>query len=217
MNDLFCDACIFAKSARLPFNKRAPKYAVRPGEVFYTDIGVLPIESFSGYRYFVVFVDEYTRYLFTYLLKRRDEVYHVYEDLRLEVSGQIQYVCQTVVAYDDEIRKVQSDNAKEYERLAGIIRQYGTKFRFTHAHTPQENGMAERRMRMIMEKARSMLYSGHLPCALWGEVVLTATHLINVTPSQAIDMYSPYERWFGRLPRIDKLRTFGCAAFAHVQ
>ncbi|GMF62291.1 unnamed protein product [Phytophthora fragariaefolia] len=69
--------------------KAIPKTATRPGEVFHTDTGVLPTSTFSGYRYFIVFVDEYTRYVFTFLMRKRDEVYHVYEDLRRKVKEKI--------------------------------------------------------------------------------------------------------------------------------
>ncbi|KAE9260774.1 hypothetical protein PR003_g34222, partial [Phytophthora rubi] len=95
--------------------------ATRPGEVFHTDIGVLPIASFSGYRYFIVFVDEYTRYVFTFLMRKRDELYHVYEDLRRKVRDKIKYIYTVVSEYDDEIKRLQSDNGKEYEKLARII------------------------------------------------------------------------------------------------
>ncbi|KAE8957949.1 hypothetical protein PF011_g30958 [Phytophthora fragariae] len=182
--------------------------ATRPGEVFHTDIGVLPIASFSGYRYFIVFVDEYTRYVFTFLMRKRDEVYHVYEDLRRKVRDKIKYIYTVVSEYDDEIKRLQSDNGKEYEKLTRIIVKYGTRFRFTQAYTPQQNGMAERRIRMVMEKALCLLFEGHLSGALWGEAVMTSTYLINLTPSAAIDMRSPYLLWHNRLPRINKLRYY---------
>ncbi|KAJ0392142.1 hypothetical protein ATCC90586_011575 [Pythium insidiosum] len=172
--------------------------------------------TFSGYRYFVVFVDEYTRYLFTFLMKTRDELYHVYESLRRKVRKEINYVYSVVAVYDEEIMRVQSDNAKEYEKLARQVAQYGTRFRFTQSYTPQQNGMAERRMRMIMEKALCLLFQGHLPCALWGEAVMTATYLINITPREAIDMRSPYQVWHHRIPTIKKLRVFGCSAYAWI-
>ena len=65
-------------------------------------------------------------------------------------------------------------------------------------------------MRSIMEKARSILYEGHLPLALWGEAVITATYLINITPSAAVGMRSPYQMRHRRIPTVSKLRTFGC-------
>ncbi|GMF62174.1 unnamed protein product [Phytophthora fragariaefolia] len=76
--------------------------------------------------------------------------------------------------------------------------------------------MAERRIRMVMEKALCLLFDGHLSGALLGEAVMISTYLINITPSAAIDMRSPYLLWHNRLPRIAKLRTFGCAAYAWI-
>ncbi|GMG17439.1 unnamed protein product [Phytophthora fragariaefolia] len=76
--------------------------------------------------------------------------------------------------------------------------------------------MAERRICMVMEKALCLLFDGHLSGALWGEAVMTSTYLINITPSAAIDMRSLYFLWHNRLPRITKLRTFGCAAYAWI-
>ncbi|KAE9067630.1 hypothetical protein PF010_g27389 [Phytophthora fragariae] len=216
INDLFCESCAFAKSTHLPFSKAITKMTTRPGEVFHTDIGVLPIASFSGYRYFIVFVDEYTHCVFTFLMRKRDEVCHVYEDIRRNIRDKIKYIYTVVPEYDDEIKIVQSDNGKEYEKLARIIVKYGTRFRFTQAYTPQQNGMAERRIRMVMGKALCLLFEGHLSGALWGEAMMTSTYLINLTPSAAIDMISPYLLWHNRLPRINKLRTFGCAAYAWI-
>ncbi|GMF20297.1 unnamed protein product [Phytophthora fragariaefolia] len=141
------------------------------------------------------------------------KVYHVYEDLRRKVKETIKYI---YTEYDDEIKRVQSDNGKEYEKLARVIAKYGTHFRFTQAYTPHQNGMAERRIRMVMEKVLCLLFDGHLSGALWGEAVMTSTYLINITPSAAIDMRSPYLLWQNRLPRITKLRTFGCAAYAWI-
>ncbi|KAE8895125.1 hypothetical protein PF007_g10177 [Phytophthora fragariae] len=149
-------------------------------------------------------------------MRKRDEAYHVYEDLRRKVSDKIKYIYTVVSEYDDEIKGRQSDNGKEYEKLARIIVKYDTRFRFTQAYTPQQNDMTERRIRMVMEKALCLLCEGHLSGALWGEAVMTSTFLINITPSAAIDMRSPYLLWHNRLPRINKLRTFGCAVYAWV-
>ncbi|GMF23329.1 unnamed protein product [Phytophthora fragariaefolia] len=162
INDLFCESCIFAKPTRLSFSKVIPKTATRPGQVFHTDSGVLPTSTFSGYRYFIVFVDEYTRYVFIFLMRNRDEVYHVYEDLRRNVKEKIKYIYTVVSEYGDEVKRAQSDNGMAYEKLARIIAKYNTRFHFTQAYTPQQNGMAERRIRMVMEKALCLLFDGHV-------------------------------------------------------
>ncbi|GMG17822.1 unnamed protein product [Phytophthora fragariaefolia] len=121
-----------------------------------------------------------------FLIRKWDEVYHVYEDLRRKVKEKIKYIYTVVSEYDDEIKRVQSDNGKEYEKLARIIAKYNTHFRFTQAYTPQQNGMAERRIRMVMEKTLCLLFDGHLSGAQWGEAVMTSTYLVNITPTHAV-------------------------------
>lgn len=88
--------------------------------------------------------------------------------------------------------------------------------RFTQVYTPHDNGIAERRMRMIMEKVRAMLYDGHHPVALWGEAVRTAVHVINITTTEVLDGDSPYERWFRVKPAIGRLRVFGATAYRQI-
>jgi transposase InsO family protein len=161
IEQLSCESCIFAKSSRLPYPKRATRSASRPGQVVHTDIGVLPVPSFKGNKYFVVFVDEYTRYIFVDLMAQRSDLYESFEKFRRESRGLIQYVYWTENLHSEEISTLQSDNAKEYIKLGGIIqRRYGIKMRFTQVYTPRGNGIAERRMRMIMEKVRAILYEG---------------------------------------------------------
>ncbi|GMF59085.1 unnamed protein product [Phytophthora fragariaefolia] len=128
----------------------------------------------------------------------------------------IKYIYTVVSEYDDEIKRVQNDNGKGYEKLARIIANYDTHFLFFQAYTPLQNGMTEWRICMVMEKLLCLLFEGVLSGALWGEAVLTSTYLINITPSAAIDMRSPYLLWHNRLPRITKLCTFGCAAYAWI-
>jgi hypothetical protein len=70
LKDFFCESCVLAKATRLPFSKVAARLATRPGEILYTDKGTLLVATVSGYRYFLVLVDEYSRYVFTFLLKK---------------------------------------------------------------------------------------------------------------------------------------------------
>ena len=60
-----------------------------------------------------------------------------------------------------------------------------------------------------------MLVSSGLPKLFWGEAVMTASHLVNFSPSTAIDFKSPEEMWTGKIPDYSKLKVFGCAAYAH--
>ena len=67
----------------------------------------------------------------------------------------------------------------------------------------------------LMERARSMLIQSKLPKTLWAEMLLTACHLVNLSPSTAIDFKTPYEKWIGQSANYGNLRAFGCPAYAH--
>jgi hypothetical protein len=123
----------------------------------------------------------------------------------------------TANEYDPEIIALQADNAKEYEKLGRILwEKYGTRAQFTNAYTPQQNGVAERRMRTIMEHVRAVLFDGNLTRALWAECVRHVTDLLNMTPSVSTHNQTPYELWHNKKPTALNLRVFGCKAFVHV-
>ncbi|KAH9717481.1 hypothetical protein KPL71_021830 [Citrus sinensis] len=69
--------------------------------------------------------------------------------------------------------------------------------------------------RTLMERVRSMLVQSKLPKTLWAEILLTACHLVNLSPSTAIEFKTPYERWTGQPANYGNLRAFGCPAYAH--
>ena len=82
--------------------------------------------------------------------------------------------------------------------------------------TPQENGVAERMNRTILERARSMRIHARFPLNLWADAINTTIYLINRGPSMALDGGIPEEMWTGKKVNYSFLRVFGCEAFAHV-
>ncbi|KAG8473296.1 hypothetical protein CXB51_035427 [Gossypium anomalum] len=102
---------------------------------------------------------------------------------------------------------------KRFNRLCkseGIVRH------LTVRHTPQQNGVAERMNRTIMEKVRCMLSNANLPKSFWAEAASTACFLINRSPSVAIEKKTPQEVWSGNPANYSDLKIFGCPAYAHV-
>jgi hypothetical protein len=83
-------------------------------------------------------------------------------------------------------------------------------------YSPQQNGVAKRANRTIMECARSMILTQGLELEFWGEAVNTAVYTKNRCPTKAFDSKTPQEAWSGRKLDVSHLKVFGCKAFAHV-
>uniref|UniRef100_A0A2N9HQ47 Integrase catalytic domain-containing protein n=1 Tax=Fagus sylvatica TaxID=28930 RepID=A0A2N9HQ47_FAGSY len=81
-------------------------------------------------------------------------------------------------------------------------------------NTPQQNGVAERRNRTLLDMVRSMMAQANLPISFWGDALLTAAYILNRVPSQSVSS-TPYELWKGEKPNLEHLRPWGSAGFVH--
>ncbi|KAF0710221.1 hypothetical protein AaE_012624, partial [Aphanomyces astaci] len=215
-----CDTCEFAKSRRQQFSSAAVFRASSFLLLVHTDIwGPCPVPSIGGSFYFVVFIDDYSRFTWVYPLAFRKDLYDAYELFRLQAIttfktdiNTLQYLPPT------DIGNLQADNAKEFEKLGRIIGpKYSTKTTFSNAYSPAQNAVAERRIGLLVMKMRALLLAGNLPKFLWAEAVIYSAWLYNISPSSSNDGQSPYHRVFSRHPPLAYIHTFGCTAFVHIQ
>ena len=88
---------------------------------------------------------------------------------------------------------------------------------FTHAHTPQQNGIAERTNLTLMNKTRAILFESKLPANLRGYAVRYSAVTNNATPTRVLDGDNPNYAWHKYEYKIEKLKVFGCLAYAHIQ
>ena len=82
---------------------------------------------------------------------------------------------------------------------------------FTMPGSPEQNGIAERRNRTLMEMVRSMISRTNLLGFLWGEALKTALYILNRVPTKAVPL-TPFELWTGRKPSLNHLKVWGCPA-----
>ena len=168
--------------------------------------------TFCRNFYFITFIDDYSRYGYLYLIKEKSESLDKFKIFRTEVERQLGKV----------IKVVRSDRGGEYYgkhgdagQLKGPFTKYledsGIVAQFTMPGSPEQNGIAERRNRTLMEMVRSMISRTNLPGFLWGEALKTALYILNHVPTKAVPL-TPFELWTGRKPSLNHLKVWGCPA-----
>lgn len=110
------------------------------------------------------------------------------------------------------------DNGKEYINYAvrQLLERSGIVHETTAPYIPEQNGVAERANRTIVEMARTMMLDAQLPKQYWVEAASTAVHILNRCPTKAEPNKTPEEAWTEKRPNLKYLRIFGCNAMVHV-
>ena len=199
-----CVTCIQAKQQRA-YNRRPVEKTTTPFHLLHSDLCGPLIPSHSGYRYFILYIDDFSRTAWVYFLrsKRAEEVVSVFQEFQAMVDTQYpQYT----------IRSFRCDNGRgEYDNafFRGILRVRGISFEPSPPYTQHKNGVSERMIRTITTKARSLLLDSRLEDIFWAEAVNTATYLHSRSPSSSLNHHTPYEILTGRKPELQHLRRFG--------
>jgi len=164
------------------------------------------VRARHGAYYFITFIDDYTRFGFTYLISHKSEALACFQKYVNLVENQL----------DSRIKALRTNNGREY--LSDLFRQFcdekGIDRQLTIPGTPQQNGVAERRNRTLLEMVRSMMAQANLPIQFWGDALLTATYILNRVPTKSVST-TPYELWTKRKPDLSYLKPWGCAAYTH--
>ncbi|KAL5752556.1 hypothetical protein ACOSQ2_023063 [Xanthoceras sorbifolium] len=200
-----CTSCHFGKQTKLPFNNSV-SFSSAPFDLIHSDIwGPSPIPTEGGSRYFVIFVDDFSRYTWIYLLHHRSELVSIYQTFHKMIHTQ----------FNRTVKVFRSDNAQEYndKSFLSFLDSHGTLTQRSCPYTSQQNGRAERKHRHILDVVRTLLISASLPERFWGEAALTAVYTINRIPSPTIQNKSPFELLYGQSPDYSSLRVFGCVCF----
>jgi transposase InsO family protein len=188
-----CDSCVRGKQRRDSFTGSIFT-AAKPGDVIHSDVaGPLP-RSHSGCRYTLSFIDEYSRYVMVFAMKRKSDVLGCLKSFLHEFERR----------QETKIKAVHSDNGGEYTPVAKFATGRGITVHLSAPYAPQANGIAERANRTIFEMARTTLVQSGLPNTFWAEAVSNAAAIRNRLP-QAGGM-SPFEKLYGHKPSVNKFR-----------
>ncbi|GJZ35267.1 putative ribonuclease H-like domain-containing protein [Tanacetum coccineum] len=130
-----------------------------------------------------------------------------------ETSGILKtFITEIENQLDYKVKVIKSDNGTEFKNsvMNRFCKIKGIKREFSVARTPQQNGIAERRNRTLIEATRTMLVDSKLPTTFWAEVVNTACYVLNRVLVIKPHNKTPYELIHGRTPLIDFMKPFGC-------
>jgi len=198
-----CDGCLLGKQHMKPF-PQASKFRARKGlELVHTDLcGHITPKTPGGCSYFLLVVDDYSRYMWVELLKTKDQALDHFKKVirRAEVESEL------------KLKALRTDRGGEFtsQLFTVFCNEQGIKHYTTTPYTPQQNGVVERRNQTVVEMARCMLKTMSVPAKFWGEAVTTAVYVLNRCPTKALNDLTPFEAWHRRKPTVSHLRTFGC-------
>ena len=206
----FCEQCVLGKQKRGKFGI-AIHYTEGILDYIHTDIwGPTKTASLGGKHYFVTFVDDFSRRVWVYTMKSKDEVFETFLVWKKMVENQT----------GRKIKVLRSENGTEYrnDQFSIFCKKEGISRHFTVRDTPQQNGVAERMNRTLLEKVRCMLSNAGLGKQFWAEAVMYGSHLIYRLPSAALNGKTPFEVWSGKpINDYDTLHVFGSTAYYHVK
>ena len=218
-----CKGCIMGKAHRSQIPKSSSNKSTRLLELVHSDVnGPIETPSLGGSIYFVTFIDDYSRWTVLYTMKRKSDTfecfkkYHAYAERHTGSKIASINVARRVEKTKEQLKALRTDNGGEYISLKfkEYLESHGIQHQLTVAHTPQQNGVAERMNRTLMDSARCMLQSAKLTKKFWAEALATAVHIRNRVLSRSLpDNETPFHRWMGKRPDFSYLRVFGSECY----
>ncbi|CAL9019831.1 unnamed protein product [Prunus brigantina] len=162
----------------------------------------MQIASMSENRYFLLFIDDCSRMAWVYFLRNKSNAFECFKKFK----------AMTELQSGHKVKSLRSDRGGEFmsNEFLAYCSEAGIQRQLTVAYSPQQNGVAERKNRTVIEMAKSMLHEKSLPYEFWAEAVHTAVYLLNRCPSKSLKKMTPFEAYTGRKPGIAHLKVFGC-------
>ncbi|GJU30368.1 putative ribonuclease H-like domain-containing protein [Tanacetum coccineum] len=202
-NDHTCVACQKGKQHKASCKAKAVSSISQTLQLLHMDLfGPTSVRSLNHKTYCLVITDDFSRFSWVFFLRTKDETSAILKDFIRQIENQL----------NQKVKTIRSDNGTEFKNkevieFCGIK---GIKREYSNARTPQQNGVAERKNRTLIEAARTMLADSFLPNTFWAEAVSTACYVLNRVLVTKPHNKTPYELLTGKIPIISYIRPFGC-------
>ncbi|KAK0605240.1 hypothetical protein LWI29_024494 [Acer saccharum] len=171
-------------------------------------MGPIQTESINGKKYIFVCVDDFSRFTWVYFLRNKTKAFDYFKKFCNQVQNEKGLGIK-------KIFRIRSDHGTEFEnaKFSEFCDGLGISHEFSAPRTPQQNGVVERKNRVLQEMARVMLNSKKVPRNLWAEAVNTACYVSNRVFKRPGTKQMSYELWKGKKPNVSYFHTFGSKCY----
>ncbi|CAI6005969.1 unnamed protein product [Closterium sp. NIES-65] len=206
-----CVPCVEGRQRAAPHSSQFPPTEA-PLQTLHMDVwGPARVRGQGHERYFLLVVDDYSRYTAVFPLRSKGDVTEVLIDWIRAACLQL----RQSFGSDFPVLRLHSDRGGEFS--SGLLRAYsrarGIRQTFTLPDSPQQNGIAERRIGMVMDVACTSMMHAAAPHFLWPFAVRYAAHQINLHPRVSRLETSPALLWTGKVGDASAFRVWGSRAF----
>lgn len=197
--DFDCEICLRSKMTRPSFPKES-KRETEIGDIIHSDVcGPMRVLSNGKARYFAIFIDS-SRWCEVRFLRNKNDVLKEFKNFRALMERQPGV----------KVKCLQTDNGGEYvsARFDETLKKLRVRRRLTAAHNPEQNGVAERKNRSLVETTRCLLVESGLSPSFWAETVHYANYIRNRCPTNKLEGRTPFEARYEKAPDVTGFKRF---------
>ena len=172
---IHCNDCFCNKSHKLPFSQ-STIVSSAPLHIIFFDVWTSSIQSTDNFKYYFVFVDHFTHYIWLYPLKRKSDVSLIFPHFKSLVQN----------FFKRKIITLYSNNGGEYMDMFTFLATHGISHHTSPSYTPEHNGFSEHRRCHKIETSLALLSLASLPISSWSYAFLTTPYLNNCLPTPTL-------------------------------
>lgn len=201
-----CEDCIYGKqqaNAHIKQRERSTNIL----QLIHSDVCTMPVFSaLEKHKYFVTFIDDYSRLLWVTTVQDTANMAQVFSNFILYIESQ---------SRPHKILAIMTDNGPEYTNYAmqELLQRQGIRHDYSAPYASEQNGVAERINRTMLDAIRTKLHHANQPHELWPQALKAAAYVYNRKGCAPNNGLTPYEMWCGAKPSVAHLRVWGCEAY----
>jgi histone deacetylase 1/2 len=199
--------CQLGRHVNLPFATSSTRASLN-FDLIHCDLWTSPIPSVSGYKYYLVILDDCYHFVWTFPLWLTSDTFPTLSNFFAHVQTQ----------FNRTIKFVQCDDGREFGNSASLafFLAKGVSLQMSCPCTSQQNGKAERIIRTLNNVTHTFLFQASMPLSYWVDALATATFTINRLSTKTLHMSTPFFALYGTLPSYHDMRTFGCTCYPNL-